>query len=148
VFSKFVVGTDGSESATKAVHQAAELADKLGAEIHLVTVIPNQDGVGVLLPGVAAPDVSKGSAILRTSVEKMLQDLSAELSSQFPSLKITTHVETGSAAEGLLTTAEAVHADCIVVGNRGMTGARRILGSVPNNVSHNATCNVLIINTQ
>jgi nucleotide-binding universal stress UspA family protein len=40
-----------------------------------------------------------------------------------------------------------VRADLIVVGSRGMTGARRVLGSVPNSVAHNATCSVLIVQT-
>jgi nucleotide-binding universal stress UspA family protein len=43
--------------------------------------------------------------------------------------------------------AESVHADLIVVGNRGMTGARRLLGSVPNSIAHRAPCSVLIVHT-
>jgi nucleotide-binding universal stress UspA family protein len=35
----------------------------------------------------------------------------------------------------------------IVVGNKGMRGARRVLGSVPNRVSHHAACCVLIVQT-
>jgi nucleotide-binding universal stress UspA family protein len=38
-------------------------------------------------------------------------------------------------------------AQMIVLGNRGMTGARRVLGSVPNRVSHHAPCDVLIVTT-
>jgi nucleotide-binding universal stress UspA family protein len=41
-----------------------------------------------------------------------------------------------------------VHAELIVVGNRGMTGARRLLGSVPNSVAHRAPCSVLIVHTK
>jgi nucleotide-binding universal stress UspA family protein len=44
--------------------------------------------------------------------------------------------------------AEAEHAQMIVVGNRGMTGGRRVLGSVPNDVSHYARCGVLIVPTE
>jgi nucleotide-binding universal stress UspA family protein len=47
----------------------------------------------------------------------------------------------------LLQIAEEQHAQMIVVGNRGMTGARRVLGSVPNRVSHRARCDVLIVVT-
>jgi nucleotide-binding universal stress UspA family protein len=43
--------------------------------------------------------------------------------------------------------AGAASADMIVVGNRGMSGAKRMLGSVPNKVSHHATCEVLIVPT-
>jgi nucleotide-binding universal stress UspA family protein len=48
----------------------------------------------------------------------------------------------------ILETANALHADLIVVGNRGMTGAKRILGSVPNTLSHHASCAVLIVRTE
>jgi nucleotide-binding universal stress UspA family protein len=43
--------------------------------------------------------------------------------------------------------AEEVGADLVVVGNRGMKGARRVLGSVPNTIAHGATCSVLIADT-
>jgi nucleotide-binding universal stress UspA family protein len=43
--------------------------------------------------------------------------------------------------------ASTVDADLIVIGNRGMTGARRVLGSVPNSVAHHASCSVLIVET-
>ena len=51
------------------------------------------------------------------------------------------------AADALLSVAAAVRASTIVVGNQGMHGARRVLGSVPNSVSHRARCNVLIVST-
>ena len=47
----------------------------------------------------------------------------------------------------LLDVATAFHADVIVIGNRGMTGAKRVLGSVPNTLSHHAECAVLIVPT-
>jgi nucleotide-binding universal stress UspA family protein len=50
-------------------------------------------------------------------------------------------------ADALLQIAEEQHAQMIVVGNRGMTGARRVLGSVPNRVSHRARCDVVIVAT-
>ena len=40
------------------------------------------------------------------------------------------------------------HADVLVVGNVGMGGRREfLLGNVPNRVSHNARCTVVIVNT-
>jgi nucleotide-binding universal stress UspA family protein len=50
-------------------------------------------------------------------------------------------------AEASVRTADKVNADLIVVGNRGMKGARRVLGSVPNSVAHDANCSVAIIDT-
>ena len=59
-----------------------------------------------------------------------------------------THPVEGDPAEGILSVAEETKADLIVVGNKGMTGARRfLLGSVPNNISHHAPCSVIIVRT-
>jgi nucleotide-binding universal stress UspA family protein len=58
-----------------------------------------------------------------------------------------THIWAGSPAEGLVKIAEEQGAQMIVVGNRGMSGVRRVLGSVPNDVSHQAKCSVLIVPT-
>jgi nucleotide-binding universal stress UspA family protein len=60
---------------------------------------------------------------------------------------VATHALVGSAAQALCDLAERVGADLLVVGNRGMKGGRRFLGSVPNTVSHHAPCSVLIVDT-
>ena len=52
-----------------------------------------------------------------------------------------------AAADAILDTAESIGADLIVVGSKGMRGARRVLGSVPNSVAHGAGCAVLIVKT-
>ena len=57
------------------------------------------------------------------------------------------HPAAGSAADAIVKVADHVGADLIVVGNRGMKGVRRVLGSVPNSVAHNANCSVLIVDT-
>jgi nucleotide-binding universal stress UspA family protein len=62
-------------------------------------------------------------------------------------IQVATHACEGEPAEVLMTIAGEQHAQMIVVGNRGMAGARRVLGSVPNSVSHRARCGVLIVPT-
>ena len=58
------------------------------------------------------------------------------------------HARRGDPADVLLSAAEDLGADLIVVGNRGMTGTKRfLLGSVPNKVSHHASCSVMILHT-
>ena len=57
------------------------------------------------------------------------------------------HVIDRDPADALLQVAREVDASTIVVGNKGMSGGRRLLGSVPNKVSHEAHCNVLIVAT-
>ena len=59
-----------------------------------------------------------------------------------------THAREGDPADAILDVAEELGADLIVVGNRGMTGAKRfLLGSVPNKISHHAPCSVMIVRT-
>ena len=63
-------------------------------------------------------------------------------------MAVTTYAREGDPADAILDVAEERGADLIVVGNKGMTGAKRfLLGSVPNKVSHHAPCSVLIIRT-
>jgi nucleotide-binding universal stress UspA family protein len=57
------------------------------------------------------------------------------------------HLAKGDPTEVIIATADKIDADLIVVGNRGMKGARRVLGSVPNSVAHGANCSVAIIDT-
>jgi nucleotide-binding universal stress UspA family protein len=70
--------------------------------------------------------------------------VAAELSGP---VTVTTHAVAGHPATAILSVAETVAADLIVVGNRGMKGTRRVLGSIPNHVSHHAACAVLVVDT-
>ena len=63
-------------------------------------------------------------------------------------IRVEVHAREGDPADAILDVAEEQGADLIVVGNKGMTGAKRfLLGSVPNKVSHHAPCSVMIIRT-
>jgi nucleotide-binding universal stress UspA family protein len=62
-------------------------------------------------------------------------------------LEPVVHAATGSPSEAIVRVAEQVQADLIVVGNKGMKGVRRVLGSVPNSIAHSAPCSVLIADT-
>ena len=61
-------------------------------------------------------------------------------------VEVQTHAREGDPADAILDVAEETKADLVVVGNKGMTGARRfLLGSVPNKISHHAPCGVFIV---
>jgi nucleotide-binding universal stress UspA family protein len=62
-------------------------------------------------------------------------------------LKVEQHVRTGEPATEIVAIAKQVDADVVVLGSRGMRGAGRLLGSIPNKVSHRAPCDVLIVLT-
>ena len=149
MFGTIVVGTDGSGTSTDAVEQAAELARLTGSTLHLVRAVrlpslaitPAPDALGAVAVGVGAGDVEA-----LASVQADLDDLAARLESG--GTKVVTHaVPEPSPARALLQVARAEEAGLVVVGNRGMRGVRRILGSVPNTVAHEADCAVMIVHT-
>ena len=136
-----VVGTDGSDTAKRAVAEAVRLASALGAEIHLVSAYERARAVHAASPGgqQVPPMVDDGM------VESKLSEAAASVRAADVSVK--THAVRKEPADALLEVADEVGADLIVVGNQGMHGAKRVLGSVPNSVSHKARCNVLIVST-
>lgn len=140
-----VVGTDGSPTARRAVARAGELARALGTSVHVVSVsVSSAHAVGVAVAGAFAPIVTDDDynhAAARGIVDAACSDL------REGGVLAEAHVYAGDPADGLISVAETTGAQMIVVGNRGMTGARRLLGSVPNDVSHRARCAVLIIPT-
>ena len=138
-----VVGTDGSERAERAVERAGEIANALGATVHIVSGYSEQSSPVMVAPRVVTPaheeDVNRTRAQNYVDrAQRRLRDLG---------VATETHIWPGEAAESLVRIAAERDAQMIVVGNRGMTGARRMLGSVPNHVSHRARCDVLIVST-
>jgi nucleotide-binding universal stress UspA family protein len=144
MYHTIVVGTDGSDTASSAVSVAADLARLCGAELHLVTAYRSGGGaIAVPLTGAHADDGGLGTAMSKQAGEKMLADTAAGLEG----VTVKTHASSGAAADALVSEATSLGADLIVVGSKGMQGARRLLGSVPNSVAHNAPCAVLIVKT-
>jgi nucleotide-binding universal stress UspA family protein len=131
MFRKILAGTDGSDSATIALSHAADLAERLGAELTVVTAHQQAEGAGM--------DMQKGiaGALLR-DVEKTHGDRIA----------LTTRAAAGSAAEVLVEMAEAEGFDLVVVGNRGLSkGAAIQPSSVPGKVSRKAPMAVLVVDS-
>jgi nucleotide-binding universal stress UspA family protein len=146
VFTRIVVGTDGSETAGEAVRQAMELAKLTGAQLDLVSAYEPVSGRRVSGEQLDAPADVQHEIGPREDVNLVLDAAAASAKSE--GVEVQTHPVEGDPAEGILTVAEQVKADLIVVGNKGMSGARRfLLGSVPNKVSHHAPCSVIIVRT-
>ena len=140
-----IVGTDGSERAEVAVERASELGLALGVAVHVVTSYdstPVAAQVGSARGGLV--DMA-GAEDLRGEAEKIVERAGDRLRAR--GLSVVTHVSSDEPAHALVAIADDERAQMIVVGNRGMTGVRRALGSVPNRVSHQAHCGVLIVPT-
>lgn len=137
MFAKIAVGLDGSATAGKAVQTAAEMARRFEAELFLLSVFPSARGVpagDVEQDWASSPTARQRAAIDRT--ESRLRETGVRTRSM---------VAEGDAGAVLVSLAEECGADVLVVGSKGMQ--RRVLGSVPNTVTHKAGCSVLVVKT-
>jgi nucleotide-binding universal stress UspA family protein len=122
LYQRILVGTDGSTTAAKAVDRAVELAASAGARLTILTAGRDR-GEEI----VAAERARHGDA----------------------GVEIDTVVVDSDPVSALIETAERGRYDLLVMGNKGMTGLSRFspLGSVPNKVSHQLPCTLLIVKT-
>ncbi len=146
MFGSIVVGTDGSDTAKEAVRQATELARQVGATLHLVSAYEPVPEGRLRDERQQVPDDLQWMVNPREDVNSTLEEAGKAI--EQAGIDVDTHAREGDPADAILDVAEEQHADLIVVGNKGMTGAKRfLLGSVPNKVSHHAPCSVMIIRT-
>jgi nucleotide-binding universal stress UspA family protein len=146
MFGSIVVGTDGSETAGEAVRQATELAKAVGAEIHIVSAFEPVGNQRLREERTQVPDDLQWMVNEREDVEATLRTAGESIAEA--GVKVETYSRQGDPADAILDVAEEQGSDLIIVGNKGMTGAKRfLLGSVPNKVSHHAPCSVMIIRT-
>ena len=142
MFSSVLVGTDGSDRAERAVHAAVDVAKALGARLVLVAAF--REGAHTeMISG--SGSATKGD--MRAVAEQMLLR-SARHAEKEGLSGVDWEARQGNPADVILDIASEREADLIVVGNKGMTGARRyVLGGVADKVSHHAPCSVIIVRT-
>jgi nucleotide-binding universal stress UspA family protein len=145
MFSVIVVGTDGSETAAKAVAVAIEMTKVHGSRLHVVTAYE------AVLPALSQQERDAlGELAWMASPGERAERLVAEAArhAEAAGIEVETHVHAGDAAHALIDVAEARGADLIVVGDKGLSSpARFLLGSVPSKVVHHAPCHVLVVRT-
>lgn len=144
MYSCIVVGTDGSSTADRAVHAAADVARQNGAALHVVTAFRSGTSGMAQGTGAALVDSGVGGAVRQEAARQVGEEAQTHWGD---GLEIQLHQAGGDPADAIVAVADKVGADLIVVGSKGMHGARRVLGSVPNSVSHAASCDVLIVKT-
>jgi nucleotide-binding universal stress UspA family protein len=145
MFNSIVVGTDGSETASQALGEAILLAAPLGATLHVVSAYAPVKQARLHAESKEAPEDLQWAITPQEDVEVTL-DAAAEAASA-AGIDVRTHARQGDPADAIIGVAEEESADLIIVGNKGMTGPKRILGSVPNKISHHAPCSLLIVRT-
>jgi nucleotide-binding universal stress UspA family protein len=138
VFKTILVAADGSVTAARAVATAVELVKTLGGSLHVMTAYHPESVKVEKLPDEYMDRVTDPADLL-------LERLRASIVSEGVDAKY--YPAAGDAADAIVRVADQIGADLIVVGNKGMKGMRRVLGSVPNSVAHQANCSVLIVDT-
>ena len=137
------VGTDGSDTADKAVQFAFDLAEKFGAKVVIASSYRPVSEDKVRRDQREAPDDIQWSLNPTQEVDATLKAAAERAGER--GIEAITEAREGQPADVLCDIAEAYNSDVVVVGNRGMH--RKVLGSVPNSVSHNAPCSVVIVKT-
>jgi nucleotide-binding universal stress UspA family protein len=146
MFNSIVVGTDGSETASRAVGEAIDMAKAVGATLELVSAYAPVPEQRLRAERRDAPADVQWAINPRQEVEAALEDAADQ--AREAGVKVNTYARQGDPADAILDVAEEQKAQLIIVGNRGMTGAKRfLLGSVPDKISHHAPCSVLIVRT-
>lgn len=124
---RILVATDRSETAERAVAFASDMAERYGAELFLLRVLLSDDGV-------------------LAEAARELADHARELAAERGRSSV---VVAEDPANAIVEAAERERADVVVVGSVGMTGRKEfLLRNVPNRVSHNAPCTVVIVQTR
>ena len=138
MISTVAVGTDGSPTASEAVSEATEIARRFDAKLWLLSVAKDSS-----LPSehqdIELQWATNSSARVKVLLENTAKDLGAR------GIECETRMAEGDPADVLVRLATECDADLLVIGNKGMQ--RRVLGSVPNTVTHKAACSVLVVKT-
>ena len=146
MFGSIVVGTDGSDTAGEAVRQATELAKAVGGNVMVVSAFEPVGNQRLREERQQVPEDMQWMVNEREDVNATLKAAAEEI--ETAGVDVETFSRQGDPADAILDVAEEQKADLIIVGNKGMSGAKRfLLGSVPNKVSHHAPCSVMIIRT-
>jgi nucleotide-binding universal stress UspA family protein len=136
MISTVAVGTDGSETANEAVDQAAEFARRFDAKLVLLSAFKDA-------PPPSGGDEGQWAYSSAAQLREILSRTETEMNDK--GIQCTTLVDEGDPADVLVRLADDCGADVLVIGNKGMH--RRVLGSVPKSVAHNADCSVFVVKT-
>ncbi len=142
MYSRIVVGTDGTDRSLIAVDHAARLAAAFAAELHVVAAASPSDATN------QSPEAMKAvMATLSDASAKTAAKIGHDASKRH-GVRVVEHPHVGEPASVLMAVADAVDADLIVVGNKSMTGRiRKFTGSVPSRLAHQSRRPVLIVHT-
>jgi nucleotide-binding universal stress UspA family protein len=133
-----VVGVTENETSQHAARTALEYAEATGATLHIVTAVRHSENEVIELGGDRWEFSTLDQA--QSNVNRFVDSLNTSVPHNVLALS-------GDPAEVLVSEAERIGADLIVVGNVRMQGPSRVLGSVGSHVLRHAPCDVLVVKT-
>ena len=141
-YKRILVGVDFSAHSVRAVRRALDLAQRHGGHVNLVHAVENQSYYDQAYdPVITLPQyLNLDQELVEAAKERMRRMIEEVGSSEVPG-----NVLLGSAKRVILSQAEALHADLIVVGTHGRRGVTRLLGSTTSAIIHSARCDVLTV---
>lgn len=140
---KMLVAIDGSETATKALNYALQLAEKCSAEVQIVSVLQTIDS---MMPPSSGMIYASLLYDMEKSIEMILSDTLKRVKETKPALKVSTRLLKGRPADEIVQIAKEEGFDIIVIGSRGLSNVEEFfLGSVSDRVADKASCPVLIV---
>ena len=141
-----IVGVDGSEPGAQAALAAARLASALGSELRVVSAYGRGEERGEEY-GEWAFGAGSHDASALSGATQAADGAIARIRAFYPHLAVSAHATSGRPAAALLQAADRFDAELIVVGNKNVQGASRILGSVAKEVAKRARCDLYVAHT-
>jgi nucleotide-binding universal stress UspA family protein len=143
--ARFVIAHDGSEHAARALPLAQDLARRLSAHIHLITVVEDEESP--LSPGVAAtidPQVrDEAQADAVNLARRRVEGAGAQLMRQ--GLPASWQVLAGPAASAIIVA--CVERDVLVITSHGQSNSSWALGSVAEKLLRESRVPVILLRT-
>ncbi|MBT3283823.1 universal stress protein [Candidatus Bathyarchaeota archaeon] len=146
MYKTILVATDGSELAQHAVEFAAISAEKWGANLLVLTVVPPPTAMYAGMGGYDNAFTAEHEKALMSYHVGVLEDAKKSLKEKYPKLTVSTQLKKGYVAKKILKASEETEVDLIVIGSRGLGGLTGwFLGSVTNHVVNHCTKPILVV---
>jgi universal stress protein A len=139
-YRRILVGVDFSPHSVRAVRRALDLAEHTGGQVTLVHAVDNSFVYDQAYDPLMAPDLDLDQQLIeaaKTRMKQMIDDFDAE--------NLRGEVLLGAPKGVLVSQAEALHTDLLIVGTHGYRGLSRLLGSTASALTHSARCDVLTV---
>lgn len=142
MYNKILLPTDGSKYANKAEEHALFLAEAVGAEIIVLSVVENNFAIG--LP--SDDTIFSINQMLKKEAKVNLKNFNNLKEKLGSNVNVTLKLDEGSPADAILKAVDEEDIDLVIIGSSGKSGFDRfIMGSVADKVVNAAKCSVLVV---